>query len=316
MRTQWKLASQRGAFAKALVELGTEKRNIVVLSADLSSSVKTSVFAEKFPERFFNIGIAEQNMMSIAAGFALCGNIVFASTFAVFGTGRVYDQIRQSIAYPSLNVKIVASHAGITVGGDGATHQITEDITLMCALPNMSVVVPADSIETAKAVKRAADHDGPVYIRMGRVDVPTITNLEDSFEIGKATTMLDGNDVTLIGTGIMVAECLEAAELLQKKGLSTRVINMSTIKPIDKSTIIKAANETGAIVSAEEHSILGGLGSTIASVLVENVNVPMKFIGIPDVFGESGESEELMVKYGLTADNIVNAALEIIKNKR
>lgn len=312
---RWKTESQRNAFAKALVELGKERKDIVVLTADLSSSVKTNLFAEEFPERFFNLGIAEQNMMSVAAGLAASGNTVFVSSFAVFATGRVYDQIRQSIAYPKLNVKIVATHAGITVGGDGASHQILEDIALMRVLPNMTVIVPADAPETAKAVKAAIEWKGPVYIRLGRADVPTITEKEDEFAIGKATTLRDGADVTLIGTGIMVAKCLQAADALSKHGIDARVINMSTIKPIDKKTIIKAARETGAMVTAEEHNVAVGVGSAIAMTLVENAHIAMKRVGIPDVFGESGESDELMEKYGLTVENIIDAAHDVIRRK-
>jgi transketolase len=254
-------------------------------------------------------------MMSVAAGLAASGNTVFVSSFAVFATGRVYDQIRQSIAYPNLNVKIVATHAGITVGGDGATHQILEDIALMRVLPNMTVIVPADAPETAKAVRAAVEWKGPVYIRLGRADVPTITKEEDGFNIGKATTLRDGADVTLIGTGIMVAKCLQAAEALSKHRIDARVINLSTIKPIDKKIIIKAARETGAMVTAEEHNVAVGVGSAIAMTLVENAHIAMKRVGIPDVFGESGKSDELMEKYGLTAENIIDAAHDVIRRK-
>jgi len=248
--------------------------------------------------------------------FAKAGKKVFASTFAVFGTGRVYDQIRQSIAYPKLNVKIVASHAGITVGGDGATHQICEDIALMRGLPNMSVVVPADAIETYKAVKACVDYDGPVYIRLGRANVPTITTMDDNFEIGKASVLRDGNDLTLIGIGIMVSRCLQAAEELNKHGINVRVINLSTVKPIDDKLIIKAARETGGVVTAEEHSVMTGMGSAVAMVLVENAHAPMKRVGIPDTFGESGDSEELMEKYGLTVENIVDASHDVIRRRK
>lgn len=311
----WKKEGQREAFAKALVEIGSRRKDVVVLTADLSSSVKTNRFAEKFPEHHFNVGISEQNMMSIAAGLAASGSTVFASTFAVFGTSRVYDQIRQSIAWPKLNVNIVATHAGITVGGDGASHQMLEDIALMCSLPNMTVIVPCDALETKKAVISVVDYNGPTYIRLGRGDVPTITKENDSFKIGKATIMKEGKDVTLIGTGIMVSRCLLAAEKLEKENIDAAVINMSTIKPVDEKTIIKYAKETGAVVTAEEHNIIGGLGSTVSTVLSENVPVPMKRIGIPDVFGESGKSDELMEKYGLTSENIVKAAHEVMKGR-
>ena len=312
----WKKEGQREAFAEALVEIGSRRKDVVVLTADLSSSVKTNKFAEKFPEHHFNVGISEQNMMSIAAGLAASGSTVFASTFAVFGTSRVYDQIRQSIAWPKLNVNIVATHAGITVGGDGASHQMLEDIALMCSLPNMTVIVPCDALETRKAVKSVVDYKGPTYIRLGRSEVPIITQENDTFSIGKATVMKDGKDITLIGTGIMVSRCLLAAEKLEKENIDASVINMSTIKPVDEKTIIKYAKETGAVVTAEEHNIIGGLGSTVSSVLSENVPVPMKRIGIPDVFGESGKSDELMEKYGLTPENIVKAVHDVMKRRR
>ncbi len=312
----WKKEGQREAFAEALVEIGSRRKDVVVLTADLSSSVKTNRFAEKFPEHHFNVGISEQNMMSIAAGLAASGSTVFASTFAVFGTSRVYDQIRQSIAWPKLNVNIVATHAGITVGGDGASHQMLEDIALMCSLPNMTVIVPCDALETKKAVMSVVDYSGPTYIRLGRSDVPTITKEKTPFKIGKAIAMKDGKDVTLIGTGIMVSRCCLAAEKLEKENIDASVINMSTIKPVDEKTIIKYAKETGAIVTAEEHNIIGGLGSTVSSVLSENVPVPMKRIGIPDVFGESGKSDELMEKYGLTPENIVKAVHDVMKRRR
>jgi transketolase len=312
---RWAMESQRDAFAEALVELGKERSDVVVLSADLSSSVKTAVFAKHFPERHFNIGIAEQNMVSMAAGFAATGKTVFVSTFAIFGTGRVYDQIRQSVAYAQQKVNIVLTHAGITVGGDGATHQMIEDIALMRVLPGMTVIVPADAPETRRVIRAIADYSGPTYVRLGRAEVPTVTGPKDVFEIGKASVMRDGKDVTLIGTGIMVAKCLEAADELRKHGVDARVINLSTIKPLDTKTIVKAARETGAIVTAEEHNVAMGMGSAVALELVENVHVPMKRVGIPDIFGESGDPEELMEKYGLTVDNIVDAAHDVIKRK-
>ncbi|MFQ5910623.1 MAG: transketolase family protein [Thermoplasmata archaeon] len=311
----WKKESQRVYWAKALVELGKDRKDIVVLSADLSTSVKTSLFADEFPERHFNVGIAEQNMMSIAAGLAACGKTVFASTFAAFATGRVYDQIRQSIAYPKLNVKIIATHAGITVGGDGATHQILEDIALMRALPNITVVVPADAPETYLAIKAVADYVGPVYLRMGRANVPTITSIEDDFKLGKATVLRDGDDVTLIGTGVMVSRCIVAADELVKEGIDARVLNISTIKQLDKDTVVKAARETGAVVTAEEHSVTVGMGAAVAMALAENAHVPMKRVGIPDVFGESGDSDELMEKFGLTTKNIIKAAHDVMRRK-
>jgi transketolase len=313
---KWKEESQRQQYGRALVELGKERSDVVVLDADLSSSTRTADFAAAFPERFFNCGIAEQNMMDTAAGLASSGKTVFVSTFAVFGTGRCYDQIRQSIAYPNLNVKIVASHAGITVGGDGASHQIVEDIALIRVLPNMQVIVPADSPETYKVVKHIAKTKGPCYVRIGRADVPTITDDATAFDINKAPVLRDGKDVTLIGCGIMVSKCLGAAEELTKHGIDARVINLHTIKPIDEKTIVKAARETGGVVTAEEHSVMMGMGSAVAMVLVENFHVPMKRVGIPDVFGESGGCDELMAKYGLTVDNIVEAAHDVLKRKK
>jgi len=313
---EWKMDSQRKYYGRALVELGKERGDIVVLDADLSSSTRTADFAAAFPERFFNAGIAEQNMMDTAAGLAASGKTVFVSTFAVFGTGRCYDQIRQSIAYPKMNVKFVASHAGITVGGDGASHQIIEDIALMRVLPNMTVIVPVDSPETYKVVRAIAETKGPVYVRIGRADVPTVTDEKTSFDINIAPVLRDGKDVTLMGCGIMVSRCLEAAEELSKHGVDARVINLHTIKPMDKKTIVKGARETGGVVTAEEHSVTMGMGSAVAMVLVENFHVPMKRVGIPDVFGESGGCDELMEKYGLTVDNIVEAAHDVLRRKK
>ncbi|MDH7508447.1 MAG: transketolase family protein [Methanomassiliicoccales archaeon] len=310
------LASQRKEYGRALVEIGEMRPDVVVLDADLSTSTRTADFAKKFPNRFFNCGIAEQNMMGTAAGLAASGKIVFASSFAVFATGRCWDQIRQSIAYTKFNVKIVATHAGITVGGDGASHQTAEDIALMRTLPNMTVVVPADAPETYKAIKAVVDWPGPCYVRLGRVDFPVVTTPETPFSIGKSTEMLPGDDVAVIATGQMVAVALDAAEELKKLGISASVINMSTIKPLDEETIIRCARKTGAIVTAEEHNILSGLGSAVAACLCENYPVPMKRVGIPDTFGESGESEELMVKYGLTSDEIVRAAVDVMRRKR
>jgi len=312
----WKWESQRKQYGRALVELGRERGDVVVLDADLSSSTRTADFASAFPERFFNCGIAEQNMIDTAAGLAASGKTVFVSTFAVFGTGRCYDQIRQSVAYPKLNIKIVASHAGITVGGDGASHQIIEDIALMRVLPNMAVIVPVDSNETYNVVKAVAKTKDPVYVRIGRADVPTVTDKDAPFEMNKANVMRDGKDVTLIGCGILVSKCLEAAEELAKHGIDARVINLHTIKPLDEKTVVKAARETGGVVTAEEHSVMMGMGSAVAMCLVENFHVPMKRVGIPDVFGESGACNELMEKYGLTIENIVEAAHDVMKRKK
>ena len=305
----------REAYGQALEELGAVRQDVVVLDADLSKSTKTSMFQSKYPERFFNAGIAEQNLMGLAAGFAAAGKVPFASTFAVFATGRAYDQIRNSICYPRLNVKIAATHAGITVGEDGGSHQALEDINLMRGLPNMTVWVPADGPEAKNAVKAAAEYEGPVYIRLGRSGVPTITDADAPFVIGKGRVMREGSDVTLIGCGMMVAKALEAADALAEEGVSAAVIDMSTIKPIDRELIVEWAKKTGAIVTAEEHNVIGGLGSAVAEVLVEEALVPMERVGIEDVFGESGTGGELVEKYRLTAEHIVEKARRAMARK-
>lgn len=302
----------REAYGQALAELGEEIKDIVVLDADLSKSTKTSVFAKKFPERFFDMGIAEQNLMGTAAGLATCGKIPFASTFAIFATGRAFEQIRNSICYPRLNVKIAATHAGITVGEDGATHESVEDIALMRAIPHMTVINPADAVETKQAVKAAALFKGPVYLRLGRHPVETIFDESYKFEIGKGALLKEGNDVAIIATGVMVGEALKAFDILAKDGISAMVVNISTIKPLDRDIILKAA-ECGAIVTAEEHTILGGLGGAVAEVLAEEKPTPMKRIGIADEFGQSGKPEELLKLYNLTAEDIVKAAKELKK---
>lgn len=305
----------REAYGQALEELGAVRQDVVVLDADLSKSTKTSMFQAKYPERFFNAGIAEQNLMGLAAGFAAAGKVPFASTFAVFATGRAYDQIRNSICYPRLNVKIAATHAGITVGEDGGSHQALEDINLMRGLPNMTVLVPADGPEAKNAVKAAAEYEGPVYIRLGRSGVPTITDPDAPFVIGKGRVMREGTDVTLIGCGMMVEKALEAADMLAEEGVKAAVIDMSTIKPIDRELIVEWAKKTGAVVTAEEHNIIGGLGSAVAEVLVEEVLVPMERVGIEDVFGESGTGGELVEKYRLTGEHIVEKAKRAIARK-
>ena len=312
---KWNYASQRKEYGHALIELGKTRKNVVVLDADLSGSTRTADFAKEFPEHFFNCGIAEQNMMGTAAGLAASGKIVFASTFAVFATGRCWDQIRQSIAYPKLNVKIVATHAGITVGGDGASHQSGEDVALMRTLPNMTVIVPVDASETFKATKALADHNGPCYMRMGRLDFPIITDAETPFKIGKALLVREGSDITLMGNGVMVSRCVEAAETLEKKNISAQVINMSSVKPLDEATIDAAVKKTGGIVTAEEHNVVSGLGSAVASYVTEHDPVPMRRVGLMDTFGESGEGEELMRKYGLTAEKIIEAAEDVIRRR-
>ena len=300
----------REAYGEALAEIGADIKDIVVLDADLSGSTKTAVFAKKFPERFFNIGIAEQDLMGTAAGLATCGKIPFASTFAVFATGRAFEQIRNSICYPNLNVKIAATHAGLTVGEDGATHQSIEDLALMRALPNMTVISPADAVEAKKAVKAAALHEGPVYLRFGRMAVETIFDEDYEFKIGKGKILREGKDVAIIATGIMVGEALKAAHILEKDGLNAMVVNIHTIKPIDEEVILQAA-ECGAIVTAEEHTIIGGLGSAVAEVLAEKKPTPMRRIGVRDKFGQSGKPDELLKLYNLTAEDIANAAREM-----
>ena len=305
----------REAYGKALEALGAEREDIVVLDADLSKSTKTNLFAKKFPERFFDMGIAEQNMLGVAAGLAAAGKVPFASTFAVFATGRAYDQIRNSICYPRLNVKIAATHAGITVGEDGGSHQALEDINLMRGLPNMTVLVPADGPETTKAIRAAAEMDGPVYIRLGRSGVPVITTDDTPFEIGKGLVLKEGSDVTLIACGMMVSVALDAAELLAADGVSAAVIDMSSIKPIDRALISEWAKKTCAVVTAEEHNIIGGLGSAVAEVLVEEALVPMERVGVEDVFGESGTGAALVETYALTKEHIAEKAKKAIARK-
>ena len=304
----------REAYGKALVEFGANE-NIVVLDADLSKSTKTDGFKKTYPERFVNMGIAEGNMMAVAAGLASCGKTVFASSFAMFAAGRAFEQIRNSIGYPHLNVKIGATHAGISVGEDGATHQCLEDIGIMRTIPGMIILNPADATESRLAVKAAIEHDGPVYLRFGRLAVPTIFGDDYKFEIGKGVELVEGTDVTIIGTGLLVPAAMEAAEILKEQGISARVINMATIKPIDKDIIIKAAKETGAIVTAEEHNVMGGLGSAVAEVLCESCPVPMLRVGTQDVFGKSGKPNTLLEMYGLDAKTIVEKAKAAIALK-
>ncbi|WP_312420780.1 transketolase family protein [Anaerospora hongkongensis] len=306
----------REAYGDALKEAGSLYQDIIVLDADLSKSTKTNVFQKAYPERHFNAGIAEQNLMGVAAGLAAAGKIPFASTFAMFATGRAYEQVRNSICYPKLNVKIAATHAGLTVGEDGATHQANEDIALMRAIPNMTVIVPADAAETRQAVLWAAQYKGPVYLRLGRAGVDDIFSDDYTFEHGKAVQIVQGTDVTLIATGIMVGPAVKAAEELKQQGISARVLNIHTIKPIDKAAIIKAAQDTGAIVTCEEHNIIGGLGSAVAEVLVENHPALMERVGVLDTFGESGTPNALVAKYQLTAADIVKAAQKVLSRKK
>ena len=306
----------REAYGNALAELG-DKYDFVVLDADLAAATKTGVFKKKFPERFFDCGIAEGNMMSVAAGIATTGKVVFASSFAMFAAGRAFEQVRNSICYPHLNVKIGATHAGITVGEDGATHQCIEDFALMRAIPGMTVINPADAVEAKAAVEAAINFVGPVYMRFGRYAVPVINdNADYKFEIGKGVEMKDGSDVTIVATGMMVSMALEAAEALKDKGISVRVINIHTIKPIDKDIILKAAKETGAIVAAEEHSIIGGLGSAVAEVVGEGCPVPVVRLGVNDEFGHSGKVPPLLEMYGLTTANLIAKVEEALKLKK
>ena len=306
----------RDAYGKALVELGGINDKIVVLDADLAAATKTGMFKKAYPDRFFDSGIAESNMMGVAAGLATTGYTVFASTFAMFAAGRAYEQVRNSIAYPHLNVKIGATHAGISVGEDGASHQCCEDIALMRVIPGMVIINPADDIEARAAVFAAAEYEGPVYMRFGRLAVPRIFDESYKFELGKAVTMREGSDVTIVATGLMVNEAIEAAKALADEGISAEVINIHTIKPLDKEAIIRSAAKTGAVVTAEEHSIIGGLGGAVAEALCESGKpVPVVRLGVNDVFGRSGPAVELLHIYGLDAQNIVAKAKQAIALK-
>ena len=307
----------REGFGAALAELG-EKYDFLVLDADLAAATKTGMFKKKFPERFFDCGIAEGNMVSVAAGIATTGKVVFASSFAMFAAGRAFEQVRNSIGYPHLNVKIGATHAGITVGEDGATHQCNEDIALMRTIPGMTIINPSDACEAYAAVEAAINFYGPVYMRFGRFAVPNLTaEMKDyKFEIGKGVTMRDGKDVTIVATGFMVHVALEAAELLKNEGIDARVLNIHTIKPLDSELLVKAARETGAIVTAEEHNIIGGLGSAVAEAVCEAAPVSVLRVGVEDKFGKSGKVPELLEEYGLTAENIAKKAKAAIALKK
>jgi transketolase len=306
----------REAYGKALVELGEIDKNVVVLDSDLSAATKTGAFSKAFPERFFNTGIAECNMMGAAAGLAATGHTVFASTFAMFAAGRAFEQVRNTIAYPRLNVKIGATHAGISVGEDGASHQCCEDIALMRSIPGMVILNPADDVEARAAVFAAAEYDGPVYMRFGRLAVPRIFDESYKFEIGKAVILKEGTDVTIIATGLMVNEALTAAAELLKDGISAQVVNMATIKPLDAETVINCAKKTGAVVTAEEHNIIGGLGSAVCEVLSQSVPVPVLRVGVDDVFGKSGPAQELLHLFGLDAENIIKKSKLAISKKQ
>ena len=307
--------AQRNYYGKALAYLAKNRDDVVVLDADLAGSTKTSDFKKVAPERFVEVGIAEQNMIGVAAGLAASGKTVFASTFAVFATGRCWEQIRLAVAYPKNNVKIVSTHCGISVGEDGASHQALEDIAIMRAIPNMVVISPADAHEAYAATLALADYKGPCYMRLGRADFPVLYPEDVEFKIGKASVLRKGKHITLIGTGQMVSLCIDAAEELSKKGIEAEVINMSTIKPLDSKAVLRSAKKTGCVVTAEEHSIIGGLGSAVAELLSEELPVPLTRVGTKDTFGESGKAAALMKKYGLTADEIVKAAESSIAKK-
>ena len=308
-----KKIATREADGKALAEFGESYPDMVVLDADLAAATKTGVFKKKFPDRHIDCGIAESNMMGIAAGLSLTGKIPVASTFAMFASGRAFEQVRNSIGYPHLNVKIGATHAGITVGEDGASHQCNEDIALMRTIPGMTILNPADAVEARACVKAALDYEGPVYLRFGRAAVPVINDRPDyHFEMGKGVLLKEGNDVTIVATGIMVAAALEAAEKMETEGVSAEVINIHTIKPLDKDLIIKSARKTGKVVTAEEHTIIGGLGGAVCEALCEDYPVPVCRIGINDVFGESGSAGALLVKYGLDGDGVYRRVKEFL----
>lgn len=305
-------SATREAYGKALAKLGHKNKNIVVLDADLSKSTKTADFLKEHPDRFFNIGIAEGDLVVTAAGLSTCGKIPFASTFAMFAAGRAFEQIRNSICYPFLNVKIAATHAGLTVGEDGASHQSIEDIAIMRSIPKMTVICPADDVEAEAAIEAAAEYYGPCYIRLGRSAVPTINDKDDyKFELGKAVTLKEGSDITIVATGIMVSKALDAAKALESEGINAEVINIHTIKPLDKDAIVASAKKTGKLLTCEEHNIIGGLGSAVAEAVSEEVPAIVRKIGVNDTFGESGKPAELLVKYGLTTENIIEKAKEL-----
>ena len=304
----------RESFGEALVKIAEENDRVVVLDADLAAATKTGIFKKAFPERFFDCGIAESNMIGIAAGLATCGKIPFAASFAMFSAGRAFEQVRNSVAYPHLNVKIAGSHAGISTGEDGATHQCLEDIALMRAIPGMTVINPCDHYEMLGAVKAMAEIDGPCYVRLGRLAVESVNNNDDyKFELGKGVQLRDGSDVTIIATGLMVQEAIKASDSLKEQGISARVINIHTIKPIDEEIIIKAAKETGKIVTCEEHNVIGGLGEAVCAVLSEKCPTPVKRIGVYDRFGHSGPAVDLLKEFGLSAENIEAEVKEFLK---
>jgi transketolase len=312
---QMKPRPTRDAYGETLRDLGLQNPRIVALDADLSGSTRTAWFKAKCPDRFFNLGIAEQNLIGVAAGLALSGKIPFVSSFAIFLTGRPWEQIRQSIAYPRLNVKLAGSHAGLTVGADGASHQALEDVSIMRSIPNMTVVCPADAVETAKATRAIAEYDGPVYMRLSRAAVPTVFDESYSFRLGRAVKLVDGGDVTICASGVMLDRALKAAEWLRQNGINATVLNVSTIKPLDVQAIIESSEKTGAVVTAEEHNIIGGLGSAVAEALVEHNPVPMVRVGVEDSFGQSGEPNELLVRYGLCPPDIASAVMRVLERR-
>lgn len=311
-----KKVATRVGYGTALVELGRKRDDFIVMDADLAAATQTGMFKKEFPDRFYDCGIAEQNMMGIAAGIAATGKKVIVSSFAMFAAGRAFEQVRNSIGYPHLNVIIGATHAGISVGEDGATHQCCEDIALMRTIPGMTIINPADEVEAKKAVEAAIELDGPVYMRFGRLAVPVIFDEDYKFEVGKGVELRHGNDVTIIATGLMVNEALEAYEMLKNEGISARVINIATIKPLDKDIVIKAAKETGAIVTAEEHSVIGGLGGAVSEAVCEEYPVPVVKLGVNDVFGHSGPAPKLLDEFGLRAPNIVEKVKKAIALKK
>lgn len=311
-----KKVATRESYGNALAELGDKYENLYVFDADLAAATKTGIFKKKFPDRFFDCGIAESNMMGVAAGMAATGKIPFVSTFAMFAAGRAFEQVRNSIGYPHLNVKIGATHAGISVGEDGATHQCNEDIALMRTIPGMTVIIPADDVEAKAAVEAAINYEGPVYMRFGRLAVPVFNDPETyKFEIGKGIKLRDGKDITIIATGLMVYEAIEAAKTLEQDGIQATVINIHTIKPIDKDIIIQAAKNTDLVLTVEEHSVIGGLGEAVCDVLCENYPTKVVKIGVNDVFGHSGPAVDLLKQFGLSAENIVKTAKEAVKAK-
>lgn len=316
MSEEVKKIATRESYGNALAELGKERDDFIVLDADLAGATKTGTFKKAFPERFYDCGIAEQNLMNIAGGIATTGKRVFASSFAMFAAGRAYEQVRNGIGYPHLNVIIGASHAGVSVGEDGATHQCNEDIALMRTIPGMTIIVPADDTEAKQAVRAAMDVEGPVYLRFSRMSTPVLFDETHEFKVGKASVLKNGTDVTVIAAGVLVNEALKAYEMLKQEGISARIINMHTVKPLDKEAVIAAAKETGAIVTAEEHTVIGGLGAAVSEAVCEECPVPVIKIGTNDIFAHSASADELLDEYGLRAENIVKKAKEAIALKK